>query len=170
MRFAFAYCLLLAQACTLPLDAAQAVEFQVSDELLLDTEASADQFRGIYPQDIDVTTEGEARPAARLVRASLVAPGFVAPGDTRPMCQFGVVGTARISGHTDRVNGDVWVCDDMTPERTRAVLMHEMCHVFGAPSAPHWEGEGGACSGRDDAGVITPKEQAKFKQIWKGLE
>lgn len=164
----FAVVAMLLPACALPLEAETSVVFQADDSLLLAAEVGAEQFAAIYPGAVEVTTadDGSEGPAVRSVRVRLVAPGFMSPHSARPMCQVDAGGT-RVSGRT----GDdvVWICDDMSPERTQAVLIHEMCHVFGAPGFPHWDGEGGACSGRGDTGVISRFEKQEFKAMWKGM-
>lgn len=159
---------LLLPACTLPTlpePPHGGVVFQTDDALLLDAELGADQFRPIYPHDIEVTTLGADDDTHFTSRIQLVPAGFIAPGDDRPMCQFGVVGTARIAGLTDH-NSNVWICDDLSTERRREVVLHEMCHVFGAPGHPHWNQTDGAC-GRGDNVVISDWERKEFKWQWK---
>lgn len=153
---------LMLPACTLPLDLAPDVVFQANDALLLDAEHGAEQFREVYPGDIEVTTHDEAD-ERRTVTIRLAAPGFTPPGSSKPMC-------VPVDGRVRRgltVNDEaIWVCDNLGAEQMRATLVHEMCHVFGAPSAPHWHAEGGACHSAGN-GEISQFEKQQFERIWR---
>lgn len=155
---------LMLPACTMPLDVAPGVVFQTDDALLLDAEHGAEQFREVYPGDVEVTTADGSEADGRItVQVRLAAPGFVPPRSTKPMC---VPVDGRVRRGLTVSDREIWVCDNLGAEQMRNTLVHEMCHFFGAPAAPHWHSEGGACdaSGR---GKISQFEKQQFERIWK---
>jgi hypothetical protein len=154
---------LLASACVPewepPLPPRGDVAFVVeSADLRKDVTAAADQFRAAgYPHRIKVVADYADVPdgwhAAPVAFAEAGATGLGA--STKPMCD-GLLGSE---------NGPIWICETLAPARRRNVVMHEVCHTFGAPGHPHWhDGEGYAC---DEGDTLQPKEIERFKEIWK---